>query len=73
MEVTASERYDFSVGRVIGRFGRECHDPRGNDGSPLVLQQQRLLVSGTHDKDRLAMFQRLIDLRKEGRIVLDLA
>ena len=38
-----------------------------------MLQQHRLLVSGPHDQDRLAVLQRLVDPRKEGRIVGDLA
>ena len=73
MKVTATERDDFAVGRAIGGLGAKVAMPGGTTALLQMLQQQRLLVSKTHDKDCFAMFQRLIDARKEGRIALDLA
>jgi hypothetical protein len=73
MEVMASQRDDFVVGRVIAKLSAEV--ARLVRVRPLLemLQQQCLLVSGTDNQDRFAVLQRLIDTWKESRIVLHLA
>jgi hypothetical protein len=65
MEVAAPKRDDLAVSRVIAGLGAKVAIPGGTTALLQMLQQQRLLVSGTHYKDRLAMFQCLIDPRKK--------
>ena len=73
MEVMASQRDDFVVGRMIARLSVEVARLVRVRTLFEVLQQQCLLVSGTDKQDRFAVLQRLIDTRKERRIVLYLA
>jgi hypothetical protein len=71
--VTASERDDFAVRRMIAGFGVEVACLMRMQALLKMFQQQRLLVARTYDQDRFAMLQCLIDTRKEVRIVVNLA
>jgi hypothetical protein len=74
MEVTASQRNDLAIGRVVAGLGADLPSPlRGMTPLLEIFQQQRPLVPGAHDQDEFAALQRLPDPRKKGGIVKGLA
>ncbi|WMT73443.1 hypothetical protein [Bradyrhizobium sp. Ash2021] len=69
MEVPASERDDFAIGRVIAGFDPEVTRLGGALAFPEIFQQQRFLVSRTQNEDCFAVLERLFDLLEEGRVI----
>jgi hypothetical protein len=70
--VTASQRDDLAVSRVIARLGVE-DSCLVRTQALLEMLQQRFLVSGSDNQDLFAILQCLVDPRKERQIVVDLA
>ena len=69
MEMTAAQRNDLAIGRVIAGLRSELAFLGGMAPFLEIFQQQRFLVSRPNDQDRFAALQCLPDPRKEGRIL----
>ena len=72
-EVTASQRNDFTIRRVIAGLCAKHPLLRRTPALLQIFQQQRLFISGTDDKDLLAILQCIINPRKESRIIVGFA
>jgi hypothetical protein len=72
-EVTAPQRDDLAVSRVIAGLGVEDSCLVRTQAFLEMFQQHRFLVSGSDNQYLFAISQCLVDPRKESQIVVDLA